>query len=181
MADLFIDYKKKNSKKTAMIVATSFVFALSLNTFLFGTNAGARLQTSVLNAGSTTVASQKADIVVASAGTGTDMLKIKTTIVMDTVSSMSISFAFDPEALIISDVFSQNKNIVVGKIANIPGQITLMLLLNKPETLSANSEIVTLVYKKKKPGITSINLAETQYFKSSGSTYTPLSNSPFEF
>lgn len=51
MTDLFTDYKKQNrSKKSFTIIVASLVFAVSVNAFLFGTDTGARLQTSVLNA-----------------------------------------------------------------------------------------------------------------------------------
>lgn len=49
MKDLFHDYKKQNSKKNTIIVMASLVFAFCVNTFLFGTDMGARLQTSVMN------------------------------------------------------------------------------------------------------------------------------------
>jgi uncharacterized membrane-anchored protein YitT (DUF2179 family) len=66
MTDLFQDYKKQNAKKNSVIIVASLVFAFSINTFLFGTDIGTRLQTSVINSTIKTNASV-ADIVIVSA------------------------------------------------------------------------------------------------------------------
>lgn len=96
MRDLFQDYKKQNSKKNTVIIIASLAFAFSINTFLFGTDIGARLQTSVMNSTSPTSA-PLADISVVSAGTGTDMLKIQVNSRLENVSRVILPLAFDPE------------------------------------------------------------------------------------
>ena len=178
MKDLFHDYKKQNSKKNTVIIVASLAFAFSINTFLFGTDIGARLQTSVINSTNKTSAAP-ADIAVVSAGTGTDMLKIQTNSRLENVSRMILPLAFDPEGMTISDVFSEDKEVEVIKNANIPGNSTITILFKKPKNIAEKSSLVTIVYKKTKP-TTILNLGETQ-FKSMDGTLYDLSNSSIEF
>ena len=178
MRDLFQDYKKQNSKKNMVIVVASLAFAFSINTFLFGTDIGARLQTSVVNSTAKTVAAS-ADISVVSAGTGTDMLKIQTNSRLENVSRMILPLAFDPEGLTISDIFSEDKEVEVVKNSNIPGNSTITLLFKKPRNIAEKTPLVTIVYKKTTPK-TVLNLGETQ-FKSIDGTLYDLTNNSFEF
>ncbi len=178
MRDLFHDYKKQNSKKNTVIIVASLAFAFAINTFLFSTDMGARLQTSVINSTNKTSAAP-ADISIVSAGTGTDMLKIQTNSRLENVSRMILPLAFDPEALTISDVFSEDKELEVVKNSNIPGNSTITILFKKPRNIAEKTPIVTIVYKKVKPQ-TILNLGETQ-FKSMDGTLYDLSNSSFEF
>lgn len=179
MKDLFHDYKKQNSKKNGMIIALSLVFAFSINTFLFGTDIGARLQTSVINSTTKTNAAPT-DLVIVSAGTGTDMLKIKNQSRLENVSRIYLSLAFDPEGLSLADVFSSDKEAEVIKNSNVPGTSSVTILFKKPKNIAEQSELITLVYKKKTVSKTVVNLAETQ-FKSTDGTLYELSNSPIEF
>ena len=179
MRDLFHDYKKQNSRKNGMIIALSLVFAFSINTFLFGTDIGTRLQTSVLNSTTKTNAAP-ADLVIVSAGTGTDMLKIKNQSRIENVSRIYLSLAFDPENVSLADIFSSDKEAEVVKNSNIPGTSSVTILFKKPKNIAEWTELATLVYKKKTGAKTVINLAETQ-FKSTDGTLYELSNSPLEF
>lgn len=178
MKDLFHDYKKQNSKKNGMIIVFSLVFAFSINTFLFGTDIGNRLQTSVINSTSKTSAAP-ANISIVSAGTGTDMLKIQTNNRIENVSKMYLSLAFDPQGLSINDIFSEDKEVEVVKNSNIPGNSTVTILFKKPRNIGEKSPLVTLVYKKTSPKVV-LNLAETQ-FKSIDGTIYNLTNTPLEF
>lgn len=178
MKDLFQDYKRQNSRKNTLIIMASLAFAFSINTFLFGTDIGSRLQTSVMNSATkNTVAS--ADISIVSAGTGTDMLKIQTNNRLESVSKIYISLAFNPEGLTINDVFSEDKDAEIIKNSNIPGNSTITILFKKPRNVAEKSTLVTLVYKKTEPK-TVLNLAETQ-FKSVDGTLYELTNTSLEF
>lgn len=178
MRDLFQDYKKQNSKKNTVIIVASLAFAFSINTFLFGTDIGTRLQTSVINSTDKTIA-VSADISVISAGTGTDMLKIQTNSRLENVSKIYLSLAFDPEGLAINDVFSEDKEVEVIKNSNIPGNSTITLLFKKPRNIVEKTPLVTLVYKKT-ASKTVLNLGETQ-FKSMDGTLYGLTNTSLEF
>jgi len=179
MRDLFQDYKKQNSKKNTIIIVASLAFAFSINTFLFGTDAGTRLQTSVMNSATKTATAAPADIVVVNAGTGTDMLKIQTNSQLENVSKMYLSLAFDPEGLTISDIFSEDKEMEVVKNSNIPGNSSITLLFKKPKNIGAKTNLVTIVYKKT-GAKTVLNLGETQFKNTDGTLYS-LTNSSLEF
>ncbi|HBB27273.1 TPA: hypothetical protein DCZ36_02125 [Candidatus Gracilibacteria bacterium] len=178
MRDLFQDYKKQNSKKNTVIIVASLAFAFSINTFLFGTDIGTRLQTSVINSTDKTTA-VSADISVINAGTGTDMLKIQTNSRLENVSKIYLSLAFDPEGLNINDIFSEDKEVEVIKNSNIPGNSTITLLFKKPRNIAEKTPLVTLVYKKT-ASKTVLNLGETQ-FKSMDGTLYGLTNTSLEF
>ncbi|OIP54297.1 hypothetical protein AUK10_01170 [Candidatus Gracilibacteria bacterium CG2_30_37_12] len=178
MRNLFQDYKKQNSKKNTVIIVASLAFAFSINAFLFSTDMGARLQTSVLNSTTNTNATP-ADINIISAGTGTDMLKIQTNSRLENVSRVILPLAFDPEGLTMSNVFSEDKDIEVVQNANIPGNSTITLLLKKPKTLTEKTPLVTIVYKKTVQK-TVLNLGETQFRSSDGTLYN-LTNTSLEF
>lgn len=177
MRDLFQDYKKQNSRKNTAIIVASLAFAFSLNTFLFGTDIGTRLQTSVMNSSSD--ASMVADVSVVSAGTGTDMLKIQTNSRLENVSKVYISLAFDAEGLVLNDIFSEDKDVEIVKNSNIPGNSTITLLYKKPKNIAEKTPLITLVYKKTAQK-TVLNLGETQ-FKSAEGTLYQLTNTSLEF
>lgn len=178
MRDIFHDYKKQNSKKNMVIVVASLAFAFSINTFLFGTDIGTRLQTSVINS-TTNATAIPADIAIVSAGTGTDMLKIQTNSRLENVSRIIIPLAFDPEGLAINDIFSEDKEAEVVKNANIPGNATVTILFKKPRNIIEKTPLVTVVYKKTAKK-TVLNLGETQ-FKSMDGTLYDLTNTSLEF
>ncbi|MDD5376950.1 MAG: hypothetical protein PHH16_02425 [Candidatus Gracilibacteria bacterium] len=178
MRDLFQDYKKQNSKKNTVIIVASLAFAFSINTFLFGTDIGARLQTSVINSATQTT-TVPADISIVSAGTGTDMLKIETNNRLENVSRIILPLAFDPEGLTISDIFSEDKDVEVVKNSNIPGNSTITILFKKPKTIEKNTSLVTVVYKKT-VSKTVLNLGETQFRSMDGTLYD-LTNTSLEF
>lgn len=178
MKDLFHDYKKQNSKKNTVIIVASLAFAFTINTFLFGTDIGARLQTSVLNS-TVKTSDTPADISLVSAGTGTDMLKIQTNSRLENVSRMILPLAFDPEGLTISDVFSEDKDMEVVKNSNVPGNSTITILFKKPRNIAERTSLVTIVYKKTSQK-TVLNLGETQ-FKSLDGTLYELTNTSLEF
>lgn len=137
MTDLFIDYKKQNrSKKTFTIVTASLVLAVSVNAFLFKTDSGVRLQTSVINSGSKPAVAQKADVEIINAGTGTDMLKLRANSEMKDVSAIDFSLAFDPETLEISNVFSENKDMEISTTSNVPGMSHVFILIKTPTNIS---------------------------------------------
>jgi len=179
MQDLFHDYKKQKSQKNTVIIVASLAFAFCINSFLFGTNIGARLQTSVMNSTSQQAAAAPADITVVSAGTGTDMLKIQTNSKLENVSRMILPLAFDPEGLTIKDIFSEDKDVEVVKNSNIPGNSTITVLFKKPRNIAEKTPLVTLVYKKTVPE-TVLNLGETQ-FKSVDGTLYDLTNASLKF
>lgn len=179
MNDLFHDYKKQNSKKNTTIIVASLAFAFCINSFLFGTDIGARLQTSVMNSATKQVAAAPADVAVVSAGTGTDMLKIQTNSKLENVSRIILPLAFDPEGLTLKDIFSDDKDVEVVKNSNIPGNSTITILFKKPRTITEKTPLVTLVYKKIAPK-TVLNLGETQ-FKSMDGTLYDLTNASLEF
>lgn len=164
--------------KNAVIVVASLAFAFSINTFLFGTDIGARLQTSVINSTTKTSASV-ADITIVSAGTGTDMLKIESNSRLENVSRMILPLAFDPEGLSIKDVFSEDKDVEIVKNANVPGNSTITILFKKPRNIAEKTSLVTVVYKKTGPK-TVLNLGDTQ-FKSLDGTLYDLTNTSLEF
>lgn len=147
MRDLFQDYKKQNSKKNTVIIVASLAFAFSINAFLFSTDMGARIQTSVLNS-TTNTSVTPADMSIISAGTGTDMLKIQTNSRLENVSRVILPLAFDPEGLTISNIFSEDKDIEVVQNANIPGNSVIYINFKKPKTLVEKTPLVTIVYKK---------------------------------
>lgn len=178
MRDLFQDYKKQNSKKNTVIIVASLAFAFSINTFLFGTDIGERLQTSVINSTTKTTITP-ADITVVNAGTGTDMLKIQTNNRLENVSRIILPLAFDPDSLSISDIFSEDKDVEVIKNSNIPGNSTITLLFKKPKNIEKNISLITVVYKKSVPK-TVLNLGDTQ-FKSADGTLYDLTNTSLEF
>lgn len=178
MRDLFQDYKKQNSKKNTVIIIASLAFAFSINTFLFGTDIGARLQTSVINSTANTPTAL-ADISIVSAGTGTDMLKIQVNSRLENVSRVILPLAFDPEWMNISNVFSEDKEVEVVQNSNVPGNSTITLLFKKPKNIAEKTSLVTLVYKKT-AGETILNLGETQ-FKSMDGTLYNLTNTSLEF
>lgn len=120
-----------------------------------------------------------ADIVVVNAGTGTDMLKIQTNNRLENVSRMILPLAFDPEGLVLKDIFSEDKDVEVVKNSNIPGNSTVTILFKKPKNIVENTPLITLVYKKTAPK-TVLNLGETQ-FKSVDGTLYDLTNAPLEF
>ena len=178
MRDIFHDYKKQNSKKNTVIIVASLVFAFSINTFLFGTDIGTRLQTSVINS-TTKTPNVSSDIAIVSAGTGTDMLKIQTNSRLENVVRMEIPLAFDPEWLIINDIFSEDRGMEVVKNSNIPGHSVVYIKFNKPRNIEKNSDLVRIAYKKNW-WKTVLNFGDTSFISMDWIRYH-LNNTSLEF
>lgn len=178
MKDFFQEYRKSTLKKNVSIAAFAFVFALGVNSFLFGTDAGIRIQTSALQyAGGKTTPS--ADISVVSAGTGTDIVKLRVGRALSAVSEIRGTLLYDPSGLTVRDVFTTDANVEIARISNVEGVTLVNIRYHTPVNIPAGTEVATMAAVKTGSGRSVMNLAETQ-FVSSGSVYE-LSNEAVEF
>lgn len=180
MSDFFQDFKKQNKgnfTKNIAVIATSFVFALSVNAFLFGTNTGNRLQSSVRNFSAPTPLSAK-NIYLESAGTGSNIVLLKSGTAMSNVSELNLSLLFDPKNMDIKNIFGDNSNISVTKNSNIPGVISATIQFATPVNFNAGDKIVDIVYAKSTTANTVVNLAETRF--KSGNKEFDLTNTPLD-
>jgi hypothetical protein len=180
MKDHFAAYRKGTFKKNAAIAVSAFVLAVSVNAVLFGTETGLRLQTSAVEFASSPKGAQAPDLSLVSAGTGTDLLKLRFAPGAKSVREFRATLLSNPSALKILDVSStDDKTAEIVKIANEPGVMLVNVRYPEAKDIAPNADLVTVAYQKTGSGKTVVNLAETS-FVSSGATYD-LSNSPVEF
>ena len=78
MKDIFEAYKRQRIKKNLIIISSALAFALFVNVFLFKTDMGNKLQTSVVNFNSEEKTSSSAtkDMFLTSEKTGTNLLDL---------------------------------------------------------------------------------------------------------
>lgn len=178
MKDFLAAYRKNAMKKNVAIVASAFVFAVSVNALLFGTDAGTRLQTSAIEYAGGKKAEVSADLVLVSAGTGSDLLKLRLDRGAKSVKELRATFVSDASALKIRDVFTTDKDAEITRISNVDGMDLVNVRFKAPRDLSAGTEIATVAYSKAGASKTQIGLVETS-FVSEGADYE-LSNSAIE-
>lgn len=181
MKDVFEAYKQQKLKKNITIVASALALALFVNVFLFKTDVGNKLQTSVTNFNTTEQASPSTkDIYLVAQKAGTNFLDLRMGTALEGVSELRVSFLFDPANLALKDFLTENKDLEIIKIANEPGIVTLNLRFKSPASIAPESKILSIVYDRKdEKKKTVINLAETS-FVTKGGTYE-LANAPLEF
>lgn len=186
MADLFNDYRNKNkTKKNFAIVTSALIFAFTINAFLFKTDTGRNLQTSVMNIWEKWVKSKTQDIYLEKAGTWILVLKLWNN--LDSVSELRGSMLSDPENIVLTtnpewvknDFFTTNKA-VLKNISNSPWANLINIKFEKPINLKKWTIVLYIWYEKTKiEAKTVINLAETN-FVSNKETYE-LTNGSIEF
>lgn len=179
MKDFFEAYRKSASKKNAAIVVSALVFAVSVNALIFGTDTGVRLQTSAVEyAAGTKAADAQADLALVSAGSGSDLAKLKFGRAAKGVKEIRASLVSDSSALKIKDVFTTDKDAEITKISNVDGMMLVNVRYQTPRDIAAGTELATVAYSKTGSGKTQIGLVETS-FVSEGSEYE-LSSSAIE-
>lgn len=179
MKDLFQEFRAQNAKRNITIVASAFVMAISVNSFLFGTDAGNKIQTSVLERGSTpTNAETVANLILKDSGSGASLLKLVNGSKIEKAREIRLSLAFDPTAISLKDPITTDKETEVTKISNIDGILLLNVRFKQERTIATATELLGLPYEKKHHGKTVVNLMETQF--SDGKDLYELTNSPVE-
>ncbi len=169
MKDFFEAYRKSTHKKNVAIIASAFVFAVSVNAFLFGTDAGTRIQTSAIEfAGGGNAPEVRADLSLLSSGSGSDLLKLSLARPAKGVKEVRATFVSDAEALKINDVFTVQKDAEIVKISNVEGMMLVNVRFASAKDLPAGTELAMLAYSKIGSGKTQISLVETSFVSEGG-------------
>ncbi|MDD2487335.1 MAG: hypothetical protein PHS92_03125 [Candidatus Gracilibacteria bacterium] len=170
MSDIFNEYKKQKSRRNIVIISLSLVFALSINAFLFDTNVGKKIQTSVRNYDDTSKEEVKKDLYFESTGSGTDILELKAGTSFSKADSLNLSILLNPEVLKLADFTSDDKDVQITKIANDPGVFNFTIKFKDPQDIKSGDVLAKLLLNRLKQENTSINLAQTMFI-SEGKTY----------
>lgn len=186
MADLFNEYKskKQSKRKNIAIIFTAFVFALSINLFLFNTDTGRNLQTSVINIWEKNATQEFSDIYLEK--TSTWVLSLKVGANLQNVSEIRSSILFDTEwtSLVINPTNLENKfleknNWELKNISNTPWVNLINIKFSKPVNIKKWETLIYISTTKKITWNTVINLAETNFV--SGKDTFELSNNSLEY
>lgn len=163
-----------------MIILSSLVFALSLNSFLFLSPAWNKLQTSVKNYSTEKTNKEvTSDLYLVKLWTWSSIIELKAWTDMKKVSELRFSLLWDPIASKINDIFTENKNFEVIKSSNVPWIYSVVVKTLKVQDINKGDSIIKIVYTKSWTAVTSFNLAETQFI-SEKDTYE-LQSSSVEF
>lgn len=164
MKDYLKEYKNQRNKKTVLMVLSSFMFAVVINWFLFGTPAWNRLQSSVRNywAESTSV-KENADIFLTLWWSWSDMMDLTIWSDISKASEIRFSMLADPDSIKINNIFSEDKNADVISKSNIPWVTYVIVKFKDPENFKKGAKILKVVFSKLKQNKVSINLAETVF------------------
>ena len=180
MKDIFTEFRRQNTKKHLAIGLSAFVFAVGVNFFLIGTDAGKGLQASAIQYATSKKTVVSPDLVLVNAGKGTDIMKLRLTHAASNVHELQATVLFDPSMLDLLTLDNDvDKNIEISKVSNIDGVALVIVRLKQPANIPANTDIVSFTFVHKKPGKTPINLASTTLV-SDGTTYE-LSSQGIEF
>jgi len=179
MSDVFKDYKKQKTKRNITIISLSLMFALSLNFFLFNSNVWQKIQTSVKNYWEQPKVVSN-DIFIEAAGTGSDILDLKIGSDISKASELTASFLFDPESMKLADLYSDDKNVEITKVSNVPGIYFVSFKYKTPTDIKSGTTLWKIqVNKLKNDTKIVINMAQTNFL--SNSKMYELTNSSFEF
>ncbi len=169
MKDFLEAYRKSTHKKNVAIVASAFAFAVSVNAFLLGTDAGTRIQTSAIEfAGGGKASEIRPDLSLESSGSGSDLLKMVLSRPAKGVKEVRATLVSNAEALKINDVFTAQKDAEIVKISNVDGMMLVNVRFASPQDLSSGAEIAMLAYSKTNPERTQISLVETSFVSEAG-------------
>ncbi len=161
MRDFFKEYREQKFKRNISIISFAFMFALCVNFLLFNTNIWSKLQTSVKNINQSSITEINKDIYLQSSATWSNIIFLKNSSSMASVSEIRLSLLFDPNSLKLTNFLSENKNAEIINISNIPWVVLLNIKYTNPINIEKNSDILKIVYDKTKEWKTNINLAET--------------------
>jgi hypothetical protein len=177
--DFLTEYSKRTYRKNMAIVMAAFVFALGINAFIFNTDAGARLQSSIADYGTPSTKGAIADLSLKTGKEGSDIINLSTNTSLSNVNEIRVTFLFDASAVKFASVFSKNNQADLAVTSSVDGVMLVIVRFQEPTTLSAGENILSIVAKKTKKELSVINLAETQFI--SDNKIYQLSNTPLEF
>lgn len=180
MKDYIKEYKRQKSKKNIVIIASSLVFALWMNAFLFWTPVWTKLQTSVKNFN--TVSTDKeviSDLYLTQNWSWSDMLSLKSWAKMNNVSELRLSIVSDPVWLKINNIISEDNSYELIKSSIVPWVYYVVLKFKTPKNIESQDTLFKIVYTKQIQDKTSVNLSETQFV--SGEQTYELQSGSIEF
>ncbi len=99
---------------------------------------------------------------IANAGTGTDMIKLRLMHEATNVREIQATVLFDPTALKMLNLENdEDKNIEISKVSNIDGVALVIVRFKTPANVVANTDLFTVAFARKNKAATPINLAST--------------------
>ena len=168
MKDFVSLYQKNTFRKNIAIACSAFVLAVGVNAFLFGTDAGVKIQTSALEYAGNEKKIERSDVYFATTGSGSDILKLKLSKAASQAKEIRATVVFDSKKLAVKDVFTTNKNAEIVKSSTVDGLLLLNVRYITPEDVPADSEIATIVAVKNTKEKAPVNLVGTQLVTNDG-------------
>ena len=168
MKDFVSLYAKSAFRKNIAIACAAFVLAVGVNSFLFGTDAGVKIQTSAIQYAGNEKKIQRSDVYLVTTGSGSDILKLKISKAASSVKEVRATVVFDSKKLSVKDVFTTNKNAEIVKSSTVDGLLLLNIRYITPENITADSEIATIVAVKSTKEKAPVNLVGTQLVTTDG-------------
>lgn len=164
MQDILKKYKKNRLISHVWIVVTSLVMAIGINFLLVdGTNIWQTLKASVLNSNGIKIDS---DIYIEKTENSFDMLSSKQ---INSVKSLTLSLAYNPENISINNFTSENAEIV--NLNNTPWINSLIIHFNEAKNIDPKWTILTLDFQKKNNKSENINVMNANFTDSSWENY----------
>lgn len=168
MKDFVSLYAKSTFRKNIAIACAAFVLAVGVNAFLFGTDAGVKIQTSAIGYAGNTKKIDKSDIYFTTTSSGSDILKLKVSKAATAAKEIRATIVFDSKKLAVKDVFTTNKNAEIVKSSTVDGILLVNIRYITPENIAADSEIATVVAVKSSKEKAPVNLVGTQLVTADG-------------
>ena len=168
MKDFVSLYEKSAFRKNIAIALSAFVLAIGANAFLFGTDAGMKIQTSAIQYTNPVVKTDRSDVYFTTTGSGSDILKLKFAKAAESVKEIRATVVFDAKKLSVKDIFTTDKNAEIVKSSTVDGVLLLNIRYNSPAKIAADSEIATIVAVKNAKDKAPVNLVGTQLVTTDG-------------
>ena len=184
MRDFLEEFRRQNSRRHLTILTLSLTMAIILNAVYYGTPVGGSLRAS-LQQSTTTTAPHGPDLVIQSAGTGSDMLTLSTTTTIRAATGLTLTLLTDPSQLTITDIPDDeaipnaDSKATIATDLSTPGMVIVHMSWMKNTDLPPHTTLLHISYNKKTTSTTTLNVAESN-FQSNGNTYD-LTNQSFEF
>jgi hypothetical protein len=141
MKDIFSEIKKANLKQHIAVGGVALALAVAVNTFVFSTDTGLKIQASALEAvggtSSTSSGQLLADVALLQAKTGTDRVQVQLQKPAKGVKLMEFSLLSDPDKLTFGEISASGAKVVTT--SSVPGVIFIRLEYATPQDIAAGS------------------------------------------
>lgn len=166
MKDLFKSYHRKKVLTNLWILSLSAIFAVSINMTLLGWQTWENLKANVLE-----ISEQDVSMPNFIAQNDGEKVIFSTSWILQNVSSISFSLAYNPEILELQESISPLVGSQIAAIENDEGYINYMINISENITIDEGSQLLTIPYERVWSGTIHMNVVNANFSDSAENVF----------